>query len=273
MLLKTFFLIFLLSVATFVRSQPNQYAEFQRSISNTRSNAAYIEAIETAARTPNAKWQPTGVDRQAINQLTNALKKDEADRPGLRQWSASDMAVINAQAAINNRSAAVEKQRSEGRAAVTVPVYRDLLATGISSNDASRIIDLGINKDGTVSIQFPYLYFMTGHYKAFREQAQKATFTDLLSLLLQYEILPDAALTSIDILEKRFPEQQFIIDMTRLKVLPRFFSGISLEGNYTSAYASKASKTDLGHMSDLFFKLSDKYPEISKSFLSINGID
>lgn len=269
MLLKTFFLIFLIFVGTFVRSQPNQFAEFQRSISNAKGNAAYIEAIESAARTPNAKWQPSGVDRQAINQMTTAWKNDPNGGVITRQWSTSDMAVIKAQEAISDQAAKAEKMRAEGLAAVTVPIYRDLITTGISSLDASRIIDLGINKDGTVSKQFPYLYLMTYPYKAFREQAQKASFTDLLSLVLQYETLVESAISSLDVLEKRFPEQRFIIDMTRLKVLPFYFSSLFLEGNFSSAYVSQAAKADQDRMSNLFFSLADSYPETSRNFLRL----
>lgn len=260
--------VFLLS-AIAGQAQTNQYAEFQRSISNAKSNAAYIEAIENSARTPNAKYQPSAIDRKAVQELTDTWKTNPANGVGLRRWSESDLATIKTQEARNTAEAAAEKRRNDGRVAVYLPIYKELMADGLSNNDASRIVDLGINKDASVSVGFPYLYLMSNYYRTFREKSATASFTDLLTLVLQYEILFDASYNSLQTLEKRFPDQQYIIDMTYLKILPRYFSGMFTNGNYTPAYASLDNDKGRAERAAVFFKLAQKYPEASANFLTL----
>lgn len=78
MIFKKSLLLFMATGVIYVSAayaQPNQYADFQRAISENRSSAAYIEKIEAQARTPNAPYRPSGVDLKAF--YNNKIKSTD----------------------------------------------------------------------------------------------------------------------------------------------------------------------------------------------------
>ncbi len=262
-------LTLLLALPAIATAQPNQYAEFQRSISDARSNAAYIEAIESSARTPNAKYSPLVLDKVAVEEMVTTWKRNLNQGVPMAPRSAKELEIIAKQQRLNEIADNARQQTFLKRIDTEMPFYNHFQKLGFGGSDAERFADLIVSRDSVISPNATNVLTMAGFYKTFTENAATAPFPELLSTLLQYEIAPYAAIESLKVLEKRFPSQQYVIDMTYLKVIPYFYRSVTVDGNTSFVMATSTPSSANAQMSALFLGLARKYPQAGMDSLRV----
>ena len=236
-------------------AQPSYY-EFQRNLQASRNNAAYIDAIEAQARTPNSPYVRTGIDRSVFDRPVKVVTEEEQERrAAYRKKAAADL------------KAEVDKIIAKYDAIDNVAAFYNTLKLPILKADIYRLASLSITKEATYTQEYENLLEMSAYVKVFNDELATAKFEDLVQTIMQYQILSLTAIESVNKLKAKFPEREFETDLLTVQLLPGFFYGISFDKSYHNyySYTNWIKISDQApqwvEMANLYTSIYKKYPK------------
>ncbi len=250
MLLSFFILLNFFSA----NAQPSYY-EFQRNIQASRNNAAYIDAIEAQARTPNSPYVRTGIDRSVFDRPVKIVTEAEQERRAeYRKKAAAEF------------KAAVDKIIAKYDAIDNVAAFYNTLKLPILKEDIYRLSKLSITDEASYSPDYENLLEMSAYVKVFNDELATAKFEDLVQTIMQYQILSLTAIESVNKLKVKFPNREFETNLLIVQLLPGFFDGISFDKSFHNYYRHLDWKTISDQdpkwveMTKLYAGIYKKYP-------------